>query len=192
LQGSLRVDSTENVVLLKALSAFPETRLVLRATQSQRVYIVDVTAVANASKSDLELIDTRLSTKATDAPAQAATADDPRVALVRFAAREFYAPMRLRGGIDAVRVPVERIAVPLIRGGAINTVPVAAWSYQGIYLTAFIARNNTSERRSIDPRQVRGDWLAASSQHADVAAIGEAGDTTMLYLLSAQPYVVQP
>ena len=193
LQGSLRIESTESVLLLKAVSAFPETRLILRALGSQRVYLLDITAAKSASKSDVELIDARLqasTNQADSAEPIVASPEDPRVALVRFASKEFYAPMRLRGGIDAVRVPVERVTVPLLRGGAIQTEAVAAWSYQGVYLTAFLARNNTSERRTIDPRQLRGDWLAASSQHAEVAAMGLAGDTTMLYLLSAQPYIV--
>jgi hypothetical protein len=35
---------------------------------------------------------------------------------------------------------------------------------------------------------LRGDFLAASSQHSRVNAAGEEGDTTTWYLVSDQPF----
>lgn len=190
LSSTLRVESAGSVILLKANAAFESTRIALRGLNSNRIYLIDVRAAANSAAADIELIDATLPSPALTEPAPAVDAIDPRVALVRYAAREFYAPTRLRGGIAAVRVPVATTPVALYRGGSVSTIPAAAWQYQGIYLTAIKVRNITPDARELDPRLLRGDWLAASAQHNVLAPAGQDGDLTMLYLLSTRPFEV--
>ena len=190
LSSTLRVESAGSVLLLKATAAFKSTRIALRGMNSNRIYLIDVRAATNSATADIELIDATLPSPALTEPTPAVDAVDPRVALVRYAAREFYAPTRLRGGIAAVRVPVATRPVALYRGGSVSTTPAAAWQYQGIYLTAIKVRNITPDARELDPRLLRGDWLAASAQHNVLAPAGHDGDLTMLYLLSTRPFEV--
>ncbi len=102
LSSTLRVESAGSVLLLKATAAFESTRIALRGLNSNRIFLVDVRAAANSATADIELIDATLPSPALTEPTAAVDAVDPRVALVRYAAREFYAPTRLRGGIAAV------------------------------------------------------------------------------------------
>lgn len=190
LSSTLRVESAGSVLLLKATAAFESTRIVLRGLNSNRIYLVDVSAAEKSATADVELIDANLHSPTLTEPVAAADTIDPRVALVRYAAREFYAPTRLRGGIAAVRVPVATTPVHLYRGGSVTTTPAASWQYQGIYLTAIKVRNTTPDARGLDPRLLRGEWLAASAQHNVLAPAGQDGDLTMLYLLSTQPFEV--
>jgi len=190
LSNTLRVESAGSVLLLKANAAFESTRIALRGLNSNRIYLLDVRAVAKSSTADVELIDATMPSPELVEPVPAVDAVDPRVALVRYAAREFYAPTRLRGGIAAIRVPVATTPVDLYRGGSVSTTPAAAWQYQGIYLTAITVRNTTPDARELDPRMLRGDWLAASAQHNVLQPAGRDGDLTMLYLLSTRPFEV--
>ena len=190
LNNTLRVESAGSVLLLKANAAFESTRIALRGLNSNRIYLLDVRATKTSSSADIELIDATLTAPGLAEPVPAVDAVDPRVALVRYAAREFYSPTRLRGGIAAVRVPVATTPVDLYRGGSVSTTPAAAWQYQGIYLTAITVRNTTPNARELDPRLLRGDWLAASAQHNVLAPAGHDGDLTMLYLLSTRPFEV--
>ncbi len=193
LSNTLRVESAGSVLLLKATAAFESTRIALRGLTSNRIYLLDVRAAAKSSTADIELIDATMPSAELAEPVavfDAVDAVDPRVALIRYAAREFYAPTRLRGGIAAIRVPVATTPVDLYRGGSVSTTPAAAWQYQGIYLTAITVRNTTPDARELDPRLLRGDWLAASAQHNVLAPAGHDGDLTMLYLLSSRPFEV--
>ncbi len=190
LSSILRVESAGSVLLLKATAAFESTRIALRGLSSNRIYLLDVRAAAKNSTADIELIDATMPSAELAEPAPSVDTVDPWVALVRYAAREFYAPTRLRGGIAAIRVPVATTPVDLYRGGSVSTTPAAAWQYQGIYLTAITVRNTTPDARELDPRLLRGDWLAASAQHNVLQPAGHDGDLTMLYLLSSRPFEV--
>jgi len=57
-----------------------------------------------------------------------------------------------------------------------------------LYVTAVRVTSNSLKTITLDPRLLRGDFLAASSQHTNVNAAGEEGDTTTWYLVSDQPF----
>jgi uncharacterized protein DUF3438 len=40
----------------------------------------------------------------------------------------------------------------------------------------------------LDPRDVRGTWIAATFQHARLLPAGSEADVTCLYLISARPF----
>jgi len=40
----------------------------------------------------------------------------------------------------------------------------------------------------LDPRQLRGNWLAATFQHARLLPVGGVADSTAVYLISALPF----
>jgi integrating conjugative element protein (TIGR03749 family) len=110
--------------------------------------------------------------------------------LTRFAAQQLYAPERLLTGLPGVhRTPIPRKPVPLVRGGALEAIPAAAWrADSGLYVTAVKLVNRSPRHVVTDPRALRGRWLTATFQHARLAPAGDEADTTCLYLLSARPF----
>ena len=115
------------------------------------------------------------------------------VALTRFAAQQLYAPERLLRELEGVyRVPVsDQGTVPLIRTAGtlaeIEATPLASWADEtGLYVRL---RNLTSQPVVLDPRTaLRGEWLAATFQHARLFPAGHEADTTAVYLISARPF----
>jgi integrating conjugative element protein (TIGR03749 family) len=113
------------------------------------------------------------------------------IPLTRFAAKQLYAPIRLvkdRPGI--VRVPVSREAVDLLHGGTVEATPVVAWRAGGLYVTAIKLTNRSEQPQTLDPRHLRGTWLAATFQHHRLLPKGDEADTTAVYLISARPFDV--
>ena len=144
LAGELSVESVNNVVLLTPSIAFSKKRIALRALSGNQVYLIDITATKSATRESFELIDPALTppvaeateSEADSAPDSAEESGDVRIALTRFAAREFYAPNRLRGGLSAVRTRVDETPVELYRGGSVRAIPRAGWAYHQHYVTA--------------------------------------------------------
>ena len=198
LAGELSVESVNNVVLLTPSVAFSKKRIALRALSGNQVYLIDITATKSATRESFELIDPAV----TSPVAESAGADtdqetgsessaepgDVRIALTRFAAREFYAPDRLRGGLSAVRTRVDETPVELYRGGSVRAIPRAGWAYRQHYVTAVELVNLTPDTRELDPRLLRGTWLTATFQHGVLAPAGTQGATTMVYLVSNAPF----
>ena len=196
LAGELSVESVNNVVLLTPSVAFSKKRIALRALSGNQVYLIDITATRSATRESFELIDPALTppvaemaeSDSANAPDSAADAGDVRIALTRFAAREFYAPDRLRGGLSAVRTRVDETPVELYRGGSVRAIPRAGWAYHQHYVTAVELVNLTPDTRELDPRLLRGSWLTATFQHGVLAPAGTQGATTMVYLVSSAPF----
>ncbi len=112
------------------------------------------------------------------------------VALIRHAAQSLYAPPRLiprAGTITQAPLP-DRGPVALLRGTPLEATPVASWRAEGpqspLWVTAVKLRNLSQRPVVLDPRDLRGQWRAASFQHARLSAGGEETDTTTVYLIS--------
>ncbi len=187
--GVVSVEITNKVVLITANKAV-EGRMALRSVKSNnRIYLIDITARASAPKNSFQLIDAAAVAK--ESPAQndeTVGESDLRMELTRFAAREFYAPDRLRGGLKASRVALPIEITALYRGGAVIALPRAAWRYHNLYVTAVEMKNTTPDGRELDPRLLRGRWLTATFQHGFLQPAGSVSSSTMLYLVSGQSY----
>jgi integrating conjugative element protein (TIGR03749 family) len=113
------------------------------------------------------------------------------VTLTRFAARQLYAPARLlMDSPGIVRTPLARDSINLMRGGAIDAIPLVAWRAGGYYVTAVKLTNRTAQPQTLDPRNLRGAWLTATFQHHRLLPAGNEADTTAVYLISARPFSV--
>ena len=112
-------------------------------------------------------------------------------ALTRYAAQQLYAPTRLiprQPGV--VAIPVSAEPVELVHGARIEAVPVAAWKAGLRYVTAVKLTNRTQRPVVLDPRELRGAWLAATFQHNRLLPAGDEADTTAVYLISDRPFDV--
>ncbi len=195
VQPALRTQSVNGTVYLLAHAPFGVSRLMVRELDSGHIYLFDVTAnqeggashplqvyVAEASRPDTN-----------DGTAGHATDREPfgYIPLTRFAAQQLYAPIRLvkeRPGI--VRVPVSREAVDIFHGGTVEAAPLVAWRAGGLYVTAIKLTNRSEQSQTLDPRHLRGAWLAATFQHHRLLPKGDEADTTAVYLISARPFDV--
>ena len=60
------------------------------------------------------------------------------------------------------RVPVQQQSVFLVSGDSVEATPLMSWRAGDHYLTAVKLRNRSARAQVLDPRQLRGNWLAAS------------------------------
>lgn len=182
----LRVQSIGQTVYVLAHRSFATTRVLARSLESGSVYLLDLSA--QHSESTLPPVRLVESPQAAD-PAIVPTPGHGYVALTRFAAQQLYAPTRLLRGLPGVvRVHVARDPVALVRGGHISAVPQVAWRAGDRYLTAVRLQNQTAAPVTLDPRDLRGQWLTATFQHGRLLPHGDAADTTAVYLISDRPF----
>ena len=192
LEGVIRIQSIAGTVYLLARQPFASTRLVVRGMDDGRVYLLDLSAaVDGASAGPIEIFapDTEQAERREDGTDAATTPAYGYVTLTRFAAQQLYAPARLLTELPGVvRVPVKRESVLLVRGDAVEALPVIAWRAGDLYLTAVRLINKTSRPQTFDPRTLRGQWLTATFQHNRLHAAGSEADRTVVYLISSRPF----
>ncbi len=194
VQPALRTQSVNGTVYLLAHAPFGSNRLMVRELDSGRIYLFDVTASQEGGASHSLQVYVAEANQDTNGSSVGQDTDREQfgyIQLTRFAAQQLYAPIRLvkeRPGI--VRVPVSREAVDLLHGGTIEATPVVAWRAGGLYVTAIKLTNRTEQPQTLDPRHLRGTWLAASFQHHRLLPKGDEADTTAVYLISARPFEI--
>jgi len=194
VQPLLRTQSVNGTVYLLAHAPFDTNRLMVRELDSGRIYLFDVTStqdgvathpvqiyVADGSESNEHGIEGN----------ESALRQPGYIQLTRFAAQQLYAPSRLVKDSPAIRrAPVNRDSVELLHGGTVEATPLVAWRASGLYITAVKLTNRTEQPQTLDPRDLRGDWLTASFQHHRLLPKGDEADTTAVYLISARPFEV--
>lgn len=193
LTDVLRTQSVDGTVYWLATKAFPATRVQVREIDNGRVYLLDLQAKDNEGGNTPVEIRVRRTSHgdADDSESGEDTAERLNyVALTRYAAQQMYAPKRLLRdppGVFRARLNVKK-PVPLVRGGTVEALPLAAWRGGGLYVTAVKLRNITNAPVTLDPRELRGQWLTATFQHARLLPHGDEADTTCAYLISARPF----
>ena len=192
LQPLLRTQSVNGTVYLLAHAPFDSTRVMVREIDGGQIYLFDISAAKKSGQNHPIQVYVQEASEPGDLiDGNDVASNISYVTLSRFAARQLYAPARLltdRPGI--VRTPVARDPINLVRGGAIDAIPLVAWRAGGYYLTAVKLTNRTVQPQTLDPRNLRGAWLTATFQHHRLLPKGEEADTTAVYLISARPFSV--
>lgn len=195
LQSVLRTQTVNGTVYWLAQAPFGSNRLLVRELDSGRIYLFDVAASeAGDASSPMQIYVADTTPPGNDSVVAGPDADrgpPGYIQLTRFAAQQLYAPTRLLPELPGmVRVPVARDPVDLLHGGTIETTPLVAWRAHGLYVTAVKLTNRTDQPQTLDPRALRGEWLAATFQHHRLLPKGDDADTTAVYLISARPFAV--
>ena len=194
----LRSQSINGTLYLLARQAFEPTRVMVRPETDGPIYVLDISAAPGGADSR-SLPDVQVLLQSPQKPPQDSSenagADQSTsgnrsqplgyAALTRYAAQQLYAPTRLiprQPGV--VAIPVNPEPVDLVVGGKIEAVPVAAWKAGLRYVTAVKLINRTQSPVVLDPRELRGSWLAATFQHNRLLPAGSEADTTAVYLVS--------
>jgi len=191
IQEALRVQSIAGTLYLLANQPFAATRVIVRGIDNGQVYLVDLAAVADrGASSPLEIY--RPDEEAANDSERTGAAGPPQygyVTLTRFAAQQLYAPARLLQDLPGVvRVPLEREPALLVRGNAVEALPLIAWRAGDLHITAAKLTNKTAQPQTLDPRTLRGRWLTATFQHNRLHAAGSDADRTVVYLISERPF----
>lgn len=193
LESRLRTQSAAGTVYWRALEPFATHRVQVREIESGRTYLFDLQARKDAPAKPVTILHPEAEkTDPNTPPASSQTEAHPNldyVALTRFAARQLYAPSRLRQTLPGVtRIPLTAGEVPLVRGGQVQALPLIAWRGGDLFVTAVRLRNRTPRPVVLDPRDLRGSWQTATFQHARLLPAGDEADTTCVYLVSKRPF----
>lgn len=202
LANKVTIVSANGVLYVTALELFSSTRIRVQGINNQQIYLLDITSNDSAQISD-ELIVMVAKDVVNRTKVHTTTiADDWRIRLTRYAAQQLYAPERLLVGDSAIkRIPLNSdVAVPLIRGGEIEAMPIASWRGGDFTVTAIRLRNRQQKRLLLRfdgeteaalnlGKLIRGRWLTATLQHNHLDGAGSEGDTTTLYLVSRRPFL---
>jgi integrating conjugative element protein (TIGR03749 family) len=191
LEGALRVQSIAGTVYLLANRPFPASRVLVRRLDDPAVYVLDVSA-APGNEGIVPLVVFHPDEDIVAGEGTSSSVEPTShgyVTLTRFAAQQLYAPARLLENLPGVvRVPVKAEPVTLVRGAAVEAVPLIAWRSGNLYVTAVRLTNQTKHPQVLDPRTLRGAWLAATFQHNRLLPAGNEADRTVAYLISARPF----
>ena len=183
----------------KAEHAFDPVRIIVgEEGGNNRVYLVNLQAVQQDTAAPQLLV-------SLDKPQTLASADDKEIShpvhkperrigyggLFRYAAKQLYAPERLRhiGSSQALsHAPIPRGRIHhLVRFHKVETHAMDAWQSDTHYVTALSVTNATDMPITLDPREIRGEILAARFQRNHLDPHGEPGDTTSLFVISDRP-----
>ena len=196
LTAQLRSQSINGTLYLLAREPFDTTRIMVRSETEGPMVVLDVSAepaeADSATLPDVQiLLDSGPDTDAAESHSNNPSLSWGYAALTRYAAQQLYAPTRLiprQPGV--VAIPVSAEPVELVHGARIEAVPVAAWKAGLRYVTAVKLTNRTPRPVVLDPRELRGAWLAATFQHNRLLPAGDEADTTAAYLISDRPFDV--
>lgn len=190
LQARLRTQTVSGSVYLLAHASFAETRVLVRELDQGQTYLLDIRAGQETSSNEPIVVETQANIESTPASGSITSpGTHGYVSLTRFAAQQLFAPLRLLSPMTGVaRVPVQQDSVFLLPNDAIEATPLMAWRAGNLFVTAVKLRNRSADAQVLDPRVMRGDWLAATFQHARLLPAGHVADSTAVYLISAQPF----
>lgn len=201
MSEALTVQNVDRTVFLTAMTSIAHTRLLVRHTDESQTYVLNVSTEGVSGRHTALMIQPRLPAKTIAAPAKSkmivprlnqrredtASGYGVYVKLTRFAAQQVYGPQRLAEvsvSVSAVKKLDTVNTVAIVRGDRITATPIASWT-DGVYsVTAIELKNHTDEPVVLDPRELRGRWLAATFHSNQLTRRGEAGDVTALYVVS--------
>lgn len=206
----LRVQSTNGAVYLKAKKPFESQRVQIQDMQTGQILLFDLSAVPHASHETVKIqIDHDQSSEAmasggsdqgsTSQPQHKPVPADAfpggsghqgapiPVALVRHAAQALYSPQRIVAGSTRIhRIAVKHRGMSgLLPGYPVAAKPFAAWREAPYTVTAIEITNRDPNRRfRLDPRNLAGNFYAASFMHDTVGPAGRLTDTTTLFAVT--------
>ena len=192
IANSLSTLSNNGVIYWESKEEFTDKRILAQDTVTKKTVVIHLSS--SESRGSEEQVTILYPESEKDIPSS--NSDDKKPThygyetLTRVAAHHLYAPERLISipeGIHRINV-AQHSDSHLIRGLIIDMTPVISFSSGGLYITAVKLENKQKERVILDPRQIRGKWLAATFQHASLGPAGEITDTTALYLISDRPF----
>lgn len=121
---------------------------------------------------------------------QASEAQQTYVELTQYAATSVRQPAGERQSIPGIRQTLmSNQPIPdLLYDSRIRVIPVAGWHKGGVNVTALELRNISNVPVRVDYQHLNGQWLASTIEDENLAKKGAFGDSTYLYLISAESF----
>jgi integrating conjugative element protein (TIGR03749 family) len=193
----LRVQSAGGAIYLKAFEPIEPVRLQLQDADTGALILLDIAAEpARAGQTPLEPVriveeNEAKATGTRERPGTSGTAR-PRqtplpVILTRYAAQSLYAPLRTVepvAGIGRARLRRDLKLDALLPALPVCARALDAWRLEEEWVTAVRLTNTSAHWLDLDPRELSGDFIAATFQHPRLGPAGEAADTTVVYLVT--------
>ena len=191
----LRTTVVNNTIYFLAEEAFETTRIMVgEENNPSNIYLIDITAKEGDTSGYADLIISReqetLQNEATQSNIASTEVQRPRLAeMIQFAARELYAPERLRLQDNRLTLtPISKEEVSLYRGAYVLTTPLASWRHANIYVTALSIKNLGSDPVQLKNTKIRGSFLMGGFQHYRLGPKNSSSESTTLYLVSQGPF----
>lgn len=193
IRGKVNVLSNNGVLYITSLEEFTDQQVLVQDKESEQIIILSLSSSTDKGSNE-ELIVLLTDNEVDTDKGSSSNAGSPQLGyedLIRMAAKHLYAPNRLvTVPADTRRVHINRtVDTRLIRGSIIEMEPIISFNNEGMYVTAIKLTNQEARKVVLDPRDIRGDWLAASFQHVVLGPKGAETDTTALYLVSRRPFL---
>jgi integrating conjugative element protein (TIGR03749 family) len=193
----LRVQSAGGAIYLLAFEPIEPVRLQLQDVDSGALILLDVAAEeardGQAPPEPVRIVEEdEVQAKGTRETPGTSGTEPPRptpvpVILTRYAAQSLYAPLRTVepvAGIGRVKLRRDLPLDTLLPGLPVRTRALAAWRLADQWVTAVLLANVSSHWLDLDPRELTGDFVAATFQHPQLGPAGDATDTTVVYLVT--------
>lgn len=187
----LRVQSAGGALYLRASEALGPTRLQVQDVETGELLLLDVVAASEAGAGEGPLEPLRIISE--EAPTDGET-EQPQlrptplpVVLTRYAAQMLYAPLRTVEPLPGVARVGLRPDLPLqtlLPALPVQAWAMAAWRVDDHWVSAVRLSNQSTRWLELDPRALRGAFVAATFQHATLGPAGKATDTTVVYLVT--------
>lgn len=186
--------NNNGTLYLTAKKSFDPIRLPVTLTSTGEVILLDIAATTNGENIPLNVLVAQSSNSTTtvnhsneETITDQSTTSIHYITLMRYAINHLYAPERLvRESNKIGRTPMfTQKSVALTNGLPLTAIPLISWQGSHLYVTAILLKNTASQTITINPNQIRGQWLAASFYpNRTLTAAGTLKDRTTLFLIS--------
>ncbi len=218
LASKLDADSMQGTLYLTAQEEFSPTQVKVKLNDSGDIVLLELVALPRSGAQLDEVLISVPGSEAgttdsstTSAPAKAAATEESPLAgtpfdmfgdqaispeeMIQFAAKEFYAPPRLRVNDPRLNRTAVNNAEDMrdlfidTSYGLFDATAIAAWrSNSGQYLTAVRLVNRQLQPVKVNPFHLNMQYAYAAAQHIQLERSNMPGDTTMLYVISDRPF----
>jgi integrating conjugative element protein (TIGR03749 family) len=195
LQDKLRIQTSNGAIYLRASETIEPTRLQLQNVSTGELILIDIAATPAPNGAELEPVKI-VRAESPASPDKSVAEPEPPVpprqtpipvVLTRYAAQSLYAPLRTvepLPGVSQVRVNPTLDLTALLPAMPVRASTIGAWQLEDFWVTAVQLRNMSSSRLTLDPRELQGNFIAATFQHYTLEQKGKPADTTVVYLVT--------
>lgn len=188
----------EGTLYLKALKPFEPVLVIVHFKDSPERVLMRLSSQNSADDTPLDVVMSAGSPNSAsgsgsdnDSSTDKMTPSLNYVDLMRFAIEQLYSPQRLISeSADIARTPMyTQKTVTLLYGHNTENFPEVSWRGGDDFVTAVLVKNTQSHAITLDPRNLKGQWLASSFYPTNMLAPrGQRGDETRLFVISEVPF----
>ncbi|OGT35655.1 MAG: integrating conjugative element protein [Gammaproteobacteria bacterium RIFCSPHIGHO2_12_FULL_37_14] len=189
------IQNNAGFLYIKAKKEFRSIRLDFTLSSTGQVILVDLSAQGSVSDTPVSVVlsdnksQNTVSTNANQDQNNIQSVND--VTLMRYAIQHLYAPQRLISHNNSItRVPMEtQQSVDLFDDKSVMAMPLISWNAGNLYVTAVLLKNNWDEKILLNPRNINGNFIAASFYPSRIInPKGGNNDRSTVFLVSNEPF----